>query len=343
MLRAAVLAVGLLAMPGLVGVTTAQPRGAGEEAAENVQDSDIASPFNVEGRFDFGFRWSDSTGNEDKYFEDLNYRTGPRLFDVDLNITPTEEGAFDVLHVDADGLGDPFQSFGVTLKQYGKFNLRFRRNESQYFYRDTLLPHDLANIDKSTEGDFHTFDFSRINDVIDFDVKFGRRADVFVKFNRQTRLGESTTTLDISRDEFELERPLDETKNDYTVGFQLYFDRASVYFDQTYRDYETDNRTFLAGASLGENDAPDDPTELFFYEQLLPFDFTMPQSTVKVNFRPNDRLTVNAGVVVSDLDAKFSEQETARGVSFTGAPLDTFEVGQGGISRTVRRQTNGDQ
>ena len=334
MFRSAVLALGFLIVPWLISAATAQPRAA-EEAATTVQDSDPAGPFNVEGRFDLGFRWADSSGNEDKYFEDLNYRTGPRLFDVNLNITPTSEGAFDLLHVDANGLGDPFQSFGVALKRYGKFNFRFRRNESQYFYRDTLLPHDLADISKSTGGDFHTFDFNRVNDVIDFDVKFGRRADVFVKFNRQTRLGESTTTLDISRDEFELDRPLDETKNDYTVGVQLYFDRASIYFDQTYRDYETDNRIFLPGASLGENDAPGDQTELFFYEQLLPYDFTMPQSTVKVNVRFNDRLTVNAGFVVSNLNAQFSEQETARGVAFNGAPLDTFEAGDGNISRTT--------
>jgi hypothetical protein len=334
MLRPAVLALGVLIVSGALDVATAQPRAA-EEAATTAQDSEAASPFNVEGRFDVGFRWSDSSGNEDKFFEDLNYRTGPRLFDLDLSVTPTNEGAFDLLRVDASGLGDPFQSFGVTLKQHGKFNFRFRRNESQYFYRDTLVPHDLADIDKSTGGDFHTFDFNRVNDVIDFDVKFGRRADVFVKFNRQTRLGESTTTLDISRDEFEFDRPLDETKNDYTVGVQLYFDRASVYFDQTYRDYETDNRLFLPGASLGENAAPDDPTELFFYEQLLPYDFTMPQSTAKVNVRPNDRLTVNAGFVVSDLDAQFSEEETARGVAFTGAPLATFESGRGSISRTT--------
>lgn len=335
MLKPALCAAATLLIAPLSGVASAQDR-THAEGAGTVQGAEVQSPFAVEGQFDFGFRWADSHGNESKYFEDLNYRTGPRLFNLNLNVTPTDEGAFDVLSIDANGLGDPFQTFGVTLKQYGKFNFRFRRNESQYFYRDTLLTPDPANIDKSTGGDFHTFDFNRTNDLIDFDFNFGRRAKVFVKLNRQTRLGEATTTLDIERDEFEFDRPLDETKNDYTVGFQVYLDRASVYFDQTYRDYQSDGRLFLPGASPGENAASDDPTELFFYEQLLPFDFTMPQSTVKLNVRPNDRLAVNVGFVLSDLEADFSEQETARGIGFTGAPLNTVEVGSGSMTRTTK-------
>ena len=312
---------------------SAQDR-ASTDAAATTQESDMSSPFAVAGRFDLGFRWTDSTGNESKYFEDLNYRTGPRLFNVDLNVTPTDQGAFDVLNIAANGLGDPFQSFGVTVKQYGRFNFRFRRNESAYFYKDTLLTPQLASIDQSSGGDFHTFDFNRTNDLIDLDLMFGRRAKMFVTLNRQTRIGEATTTLDVARDEFEFDRPIDETKNDYSVGFQLSFDNASVFFDQTYRDYRSQGRTFLPGASLGEN--TDDLAELFFYERLLPFDFTMPQSTVKLNARPNDRLTVNAGFVISDLDGEFTEQETARGVDFRGAPLDTREVGDGSLERTTR-------
>ena len=84
----------------------------------------------------------------------------------------------------------------------------------------------------------------------------------------------------------------------------------------------------------GEN--LDDSAELFFYEQLLPFDFTMPQSTVKINVRPSERLTVNAGFVLSDLNADFTEQETVRGVSFTGAPLGSVEVGDGDLNRTTK-------
>ncbi len=45
--------------------------------AQESSDEPTATPFRVEGGFDFGFRGVDTSGNEDKYFEDLNLRTGP--------------------------------------------------------------------------------------------------------------------------------------------------------------------------------------------------------------------------------------------------------------------------
>ena len=251
-------------------VRARESRGGTAQAAEETP------LFEIRGLFDAGFRWRDATGNADKYREDLNYRTGPRLFNVDLSLSPTENGAVDLVNIYANQLGDPYESLGLTVKKYDSFTFRFRRNTSAYFYRDTFLPLEDVDPNKSNGGDFHHFDFDRTNDRINFDMRVGQRGKVFVAFNRQTRLGNSTTTLDISRDEFEFDRPLEEVKNDYTVGFQAALDKVSVYFDQTYRDYENDVRIFLPGASLGEE--PTNATELFFYDQLTPFDFTMPQT-----------------------------------------------------------------
>ena len=303
-------------------------------AAQEEGGQATATPFRVEGGFDFGYRTLDTSGNEDKYFEDLNLRSGPRLFNLDLHVTPVGTELFDALTVDASHLGDPFQSLGVTLKKYGRFSFLFRRNESAYFYRDTLVPPESANIRSSTGGDFHTFNYGRVDDRIDFDFDVGRRGEVFVNLNRRTRVGESTTTLDIQRDEFELDQPLDEVKNDYTVGFRLRFDKASVYVDETVRSFERHGRTFLPGASLGENTTGS--AELFFFDQLMPFDFEMPQSTIKLNLRPDARLTVNAGFVVSDLDADLSHQETQRGITFRGAPFTSVFSSTGSLQRSTK-------
>ncbi len=196
------------------------------------------------------------------------------------------------------------------------------------------MPHELANIRSSTGGDFHTFNYGRVDDRIDFDFDVSPRAEVFVKLNRRTRVGESTTTLDIQRDEFELDRPLDEVKNDYTVGFQMRFDKASLYVDETYRSFESNGRTFLPGASLGENATND--AELFFFEQLIPFDYEMPQSTVKLNLRPDARLTVNAGFIYSDLNADLSHQEEQRGITFRGAPFTSVFSSTGSFERSTK-------
>lgn len=330
MKRAISISLCLVTFSGL----SADVRGQGAETPPGVntqQENNSDSAFALRGLFDAGIRWSDVSGNNAKYREDLNYGTGPRLFNLDLSLSPTGDGPVDVAQVFAHGLGDPYESLGFTLKKFDRFTLRYRRNTSAYFYRDTTLPVEEASVSASSAGDFHHFGFDRQNDRLGFEFKVAPRSKAFFNFNRQTRLGSSTTTLDISRDEFELDQPLNETKNDYTVGLQTAWPRVSFYLDHTYRDYENDRRIFLPGASVGEN--PADSTETFFYEQLLPFDFTMPQTTVKVNARPTARLTVTGGVIYSDLTADFSHSEESRGVSFTGTPFDSVATSQGALGR----------
>ncbi len=210
----------------LVAASSAQGQGGAATEQETAQATPEASLFEVRGLFDAGVRWRDISGNEDKYREDLNYGTGPRLFNVDLTFAPRQNGAVDVVNVYANQLGDPYESLGVMIKKYSAFTFRFRRNTSAYFYRDTILPRELADPTKSNSGDHHTYDFERTNDRIDMDMRLGRRSKVFLAFNRQTRLGDSTTTLDISRDEFEIDRPLSEVKSDYTVGFQTALEKV---------------------------------------------------------------------------------------------------------------------
>jgi len=298
-------------------------------AASFAQDTTNSS-IDVTGSFDLGVRFRDASGNEDKYFEHLNYRSGPRLFNLNLDITSVDSDAFDTVNVYGSGIGgDPYEVFGVTVKKFGAYNLRYRRNRSQYFYRDTILPHDEASLEASSGGDFHTFDVDRTNDMFHFDVQAASDVNVFVKFNRQERLRDSTTTFDVERDEFELDAPLKQLKNDYSVGVQAVFSRVSIYFDQGYRQYRNDGRIFLPGASPGEN--VEDTSTLFFFEQLLPLDFDMPETTFKVNVRPSSRLSVNVGLIYNTLDGRFDVSEEDRGISFDASEFDRLLTGQGSL------------
>jgi hypothetical protein len=291
--------------------------------------------FEVRGSFDVGFRSVDVGGNEDKFREDLNLKTGPRLFNLDVDVTPVGSSFFDVLSVRASNLGgDPFESFGVTLRNYKRFSFNYRRNRSRYFYKDILLPPEEASVPLTNGGDFTTFNFDRHNDTFGFELRLTQDAKAFVNFNRHSRIGNSTYTLDISREEYEMDRPLEEFKDDYTVGFQWATSKVTFYFDETYRDYENDWRVFLPGASPGLEE--DNAAELFFFEQLMPYDFKMPQSTFKVNLRPNPRLTVNFGLVYSTLDSEIDYEETTRGIAFNGAPIDDVVEGGGTIDRTTK-------
>jgi hypothetical protein len=341
MLKKLLLLITLLALVGLVVPAWAEE--AKEEAttpsATSTQEEPSmgidAVPFLVTGDFDVGYRWVDTNGNENKYREDLNYTSGPRLFNLNMNITPVGSSFFDLANFYASHLGgEPFQYLGVTVQKFGAYNFTYRRNQSIYFYHDIVQPvEDAGNPANARAGDFHTFNFDRTTDIFDFDVDINDTWNVFVKANRTGRKGESTTTYDVSRDEFELDKPLDWRNNTTAVGFEAKAEKVSVYFDQTWRDYEDDGRIFLPGLSQGED--PEDATILASFNQLLPYSFEMPQTTIKANIRPNPRTTVNVGYVYGNLDGEFDYDERAFGTAFNGGPLADVFVGDGTVDRKI--------
>ena len=279
------------------------------EASGEGSSSSVEPAWTMRGDLDFGFRWASPGGNEDKYREDWNFQTGPRLFNMDVSVRPLSPSLADVFSLEAVNLGgDPFARFGLALRKFDRYSFRFERRSAKYFYRDTIVPHEEASVAASSGGDFHTFDFERVNDTYELDVDLGSNAGVFLRFNRQTRMGDSTTTLDVSRDEFELDRPLVEEKNDYLAGFKWSRGNLALSVDQSFRDYTSDGRLFLPGASVGEN--PEGSTELSSLEQLLPFDFTMPQTTVRFSHTPHPRVSVVGSAVFRGSTASWTTKSS---------------------------------
>jgi hypothetical protein len=298
------------------------------------------APLHCTGTFEVGFRYVDVGGSGDKYKEDVNYTKGPRLFNLDLNLTPgpQAEQFFDLLNLNASNLGgDPYESFSFALKKYRKYNLRYTRNKLTYFYRDIIKLPDMTTSNLSDGGDFHRFNYDHVFHRMDFDAHMTDNTKVFFNFDRQYKRGYTTTTRDINRDEFELDKPMtdprDDIKNDYIVGTELRFDKVSLYVDETYRDYENNHDIVLQGYSKGEN--PEDQTELLSYEQRIPITYKMPQTTVRANIRPNDRLTLNAGYVNTYLDSDLDYELTILGTNSQGNSISDTTSGNGDFTRKI--------
>jgi hypothetical protein len=166
-----------------------------------------------------------------------------------------------------------------------------------------------------------------------FDFLVKNNAKVFFNYDRQAKLGASTTTQDIVRDEFEFSKPIDEVKDDYTVGAELWFKKFSVYVDETYRDYRNNQSYFLPGFSPGENLT--NLSELFSYELDQPYKFKMPQTTIKASFRPDDRLTLNGGFVYAKIDGELGYFESTYGIDQNGGVLDTAYAGSEDMNRSI--------
>lgn len=303
-------------------------------ASSSVLQADNNDNIKLKGNFEFGYRYVDVNGNIDKYYEDLNFRQGPRLLGLNFDILPSGKykNYFDLLNVYASTIGgDPFESFGFTLKKYGYFNFRYGHRKSTYYNKDLILPHDLADISTTTGGDFHTSSFERNVDNLYFDIRFSNKTKLFVSFDRQHKSGESTTTIDVARDEFEFDKPVDELKLEYKAGFQVNLDKVDFYLEGSYLDYDNNSRIFLPGFSEGENTT--NFTELSFYELMAPYEFTMPMVTARINVRPTNRIKATAAYTYSDMDMNLDYNEKGLGIDYSGSPLDYETDGRADISR----------
>lgn len=284
-----------------------------------------------------GFRSVDVNGADRKFREDINLDDGPRLFDLTFRFFPEEgqDGFADRVELDIDNMGgDPFETLALTVQKRGSYDFRFDRRVSDYFYNDIILPPALADPESSTGGDFHTFDFERVQDKARLDIDLNTRATLHFGFDRYTKEGEATTTLDVSRDEFELDRVVDESLNDYFAGIEYSWDKATLVVQQEIRDYENLVEIFLPGFSEGEN-VVDDATTLDFFFLDQPYDLDSQETSAQLIFTPNDRLRVQLHASVQDMDLDVTAQEESQGIGFNGQPFTTDLEGDGEIDRDV--------
>ncbi|MCG8455962.1 MAG: hypothetical protein MI919_06730, partial [Holophagales bacterium] len=213
--RVSCLLLGLALLP--LGAVWSPPAGA--------EDGDL------DGRFRLGYRFVDTSGNENKYREDLNLDEGARLFELRLDFEAPDSmrSLVDRASLDVQTFGgDPFETLHLRVQRFGTFDFRFDRTESTYFYEDIIVPKELADFNISDGGDFHHFDFDRVRDRASLKVKITPAAEILVGLDRFTKKGESTTTLDVSRDEFELDQPVDESYDQLRVGLRYSWPKATL-------------------------------------------------------------------------------------------------------------------
>jgi hypothetical protein len=288
------------------------------------------------GSVSLGTRSVDVDGTTTKYREDINLDDGVRVFDINVNYRPDGESPpLDDLTFSANNLGgDPFESIHLSARKYGAYRLKLDRRRSDYFYEDTILPVALASVTGSTGGDFHHFDFERVRDSASLELDLTPATSVTIGLDRQTRIGESTTTLDIQRDEFEIDKPLDETLESLRLGIEHSWQRVTLIFEEEIRDFENVSELFLPGASPGQNTTTN-PAELQFFFLDQSYDFDSRSHMLRAVARPTDRLDVSAMLRSEDLELDTFASEQSLGTTFMGDPFSTDVSGPGRVDRDV--------
>ena len=286
------------------------------------------------GSFLIGLRSVDVNGADRKFREDYDLDDGPRLFEFRLDLSPAgglAGGAADRIYIDASNLGgDPYETLAFGIERDQAYEFRYDRRVSNYFYEDIILPPELADIRGSTGGDFHHFDFERVHDRAGLDVDLTSAAKIHFGFDRFTKVGEATTTLDLQRDEFELDRVIDESLNDYHGSFEYAWDKVTLVLEERYRDYQNLVEVFVPGRSEGESPGG---SILDFYFLDQPYDLTGFRHTARVIARPTPRFDLVVSASLDDAELDVEATERSAGTAFNGLPFVTDVAGRGEIQR----------
>jgi hypothetical protein len=288
----------------------------------------------ISGHVEVGVREVDVQGDENKYDQYLNLDSGARLFGFSARFAPAEPRGStpDLIDVQLSGLGgEPYERVAVAVKKYGAYRFRYSRHKSDYFYEDLLIRPEDASVEASTGGDFHHFDFERVRDAASLEIDLTERTALSFDFDRYEKTGDSTTTVDIEREEFELDQPIDETWRDVRLGLQHAWEHASLTVSERRQRHENDYSWFLPGFSLGSD--PAEPTELNYFFLNQPYDSDVREHALGLTLQPTKKLALTLDVRDIDLELDIDAAESSQGVDFEGTPFTRETSGDGGIDR----------
>ena len=297
-----------------------------------------AASLRAQGRFsgDFllGFRFVDTSGPgaEYKYKEDINLRRGARLSNFNLSYVPDNglKKFFDRIDVRVLNLGgDPYESISVGLQKYGRYEMRYDRRKSAYFY------HDLTRTEFGALYDLFTFDFDRVQDSGSAKILLAKGVNLYFDFNRYTKKGVSTTSLDVERNEFEFDKPVDEDSREAALGLDLRFGRYSVVLEEKFLDYRNENSYFLPGYADGGPDA-EYPSALNYFSMNQPYDLSGNRHSLRFTARPFSRLLVSGSGQIYTLDEDLSYSESASGLTYLNRRFQYAKSGSGQFDRNIQ-------
>lgn len=298
----------------------------------SLQAEEKDKDYELNGYFKFGYRFVDTSGAETRYMQDINLEKGVRLFDFSLHYVPTEElrGLFDRLDVVANNFGgDPYETLHINVQKYGSYSFRYNRRKSTYFYADQI---------EESPGllyDLHTFNFDRVADTGTLKIYAGNNVDLFLDFNRYTKKGESTTSFDFDRVEFEFDKPIQEDLKEVSFGVNLHIPNYSFTFEEIIMDYKNSNSLFLPGYADGGEEARY-PSSMALFTLTQPYDIQGNTHTFKLHAKPLGNLLLEGSAQINDQDMNLSYSEEAMGVNLLNRPYEYAMGGEGSFKRNFR-------
>ncbi|REJ75521.1 MAG: hypothetical protein DWQ47_08595 [Acidobacteria bacterium] len=315
------LCAGLTAQEVTVSSTDGSPASGGSSAAAQ-DDPDIAGGYKIKSSIEFGVRFRELDGNEDKYRSDLNYKAGPRLFDSSFYATSEETDGkpFDSFLVKSSGWGgDPNGYARINIGKIGwyEFNSMIRR----FKYFNSLANFALGEHTQNTVHNMGDFNLTLLPQNRNFKIRTG------FSFDRNS--GPGTTTFDYDRDEFPIHFDYDTKSYDFRVGGDLSFGGFNFSLTEGYRKFEDKTTWFIEGFEQGENPGG---ASLDSFNRMMPIDGKTWYHKLTGHKYWEGVAEVSGRFIYSETETEFELDEILTGTNRQGNPIISDEYFANGDS-----------
>jgi hypothetical protein len=199
-------------------------------------------------------------------------------------------------------------------------DLRYRTND--LFYRD-------AGWYFSPEGDPHTWDTRRRFFNGKLDIHATKNIRVRIGADHNDRDGRSTTTRQLQREVFVLDRPVDQAASSFWVGADFRVGWAEISLEQ--REVDWENRWQL---TTSQNPGIDNGTaDLDDYAQLQTTDASTPITRLSARGRPLRWFRFSLAYAMAQTELDYDTQGAWSGQDFDGLDFDTTLTNTGRLER----------
>lgn len=284
-------------------------------------------PWTFDGSISAGYRMVDIDGSKDRYKEDVNLRSGGRLFGFELNglARHPESSPLDRFSLLIDGPHDePVSHYRLTAADDRVWDLRADFVRSKYFYAvPQLWEQPVAG--NSRLDDLHDFDLNRTNGAVDFTLHLPSLPTLRLGYRLYERHGDTVTTTPVPGGDTALVRlPVDSVAHVGSVGTDFHALGTDVSVTQAYRrlDRALDRRGPLSAAdALGLD--PTDGITLRQFDSRQDEHLDMPTTTVRVRRPFGDAVDVSGAYYFAhgDLESARVRQRDVAGGPLPGADL----------------------
>jgi hypothetical protein len=275
---------------------------AGVLARRSTAAEDAESPggWSFDGSTTAGYRMVDIDGAKEKYREDYNLRSGPRLFDLDLSGTSKapDTTPLDRFRLRVDTPGDePVSHFRLTAGDRSLYDLRADFTRSKYVYAVPQLWEQAVAGDLRLD-DLHDFDLVRTSGAVDLTVRAPRLPTLFFGYRLYERHGDAISTVRIPEgDVFPVEAPIDSKTHVGRLGTEFQAAGTDVFLQQEYRRVDRNHDLGPPRGPAGVD--PGDGSRLTFLANDQDEQLDIPATTVRLRRPFGDRVEVTGAYFYS--------------------------------------------